>query len=756
MATVQATQVTYELHSLGWKGFQNLCSTLVSEIWGQTIQTFLDSRDGGRDGAFNGEWEKNNLESYSGTFTAQCKFTAKSDAVIKMGGLKEELSKAERLAKKGLSDNYFLFTNAKLTGENDEIIRSKFESIPEINKCSIYGKERICEIIHESRRLRMLVPRIYGLGDLSQILDERAYGQAREVLSSLGSDLNKFIITDAFRKSANALVKHGFVLLLGEPMSGKSTIAAALSLGALDEWGCSTIKVRDADDFVKHFNPHEKQLFWVDDAFGPTQFDWSSTTSWNKAFPHVNAAIHAGAKVIFTSRDYIYTTAKRYLKESALPLIKESQVVINVENLTKDEREQILYNHIKLGNQDKSYKKKIKPFLPDVVLHNKFSPEITRRLGNQFFTRVLTVSKSGLKDFIENPLDMLCEIINTMDDTNRSALALIFIRGGALPSPLDITNDEEQAIRRLGGSVGDAIKGLEALNGSLLLRSIVDGNYFWHFKHPTIRDAFAAIVASSHDLMDIYLMGAPLDKLFSEITCGEVEIQGVKVIVPVSEYEIVIGKMKAFDTTHRSKKSSLYSFLSYRCDKTFLSHFLNQFPSFISNLSVSAYIYASSDVDVLARLHEFNLLLEDDRVRAVNSIRELAIEIPDSGFLAENVKGLMSDNELSSILQVVQDDLLPNLDDVIDTWQDDYQGQDEPDVYFYELRSALDNYRHEFEENITSCKQIDDAIERIGQEIIDIYSEYSPDYDDEGYWNNSDSTSSKHRESRSIFDDVDA
>ena len=53
-------------------------------------------------------------------------------------------------------------------------------------------------------------------------------------------------------------------------MSGKSTIAAALSLGALDEWGCSTIKVRDADDFVKHFNPHEKQLFWIDDAFGPT------------------------------------------------------------------------------------------------------------------------------------------------------------------------------------------------------------------------------------------------------------------------------------------------------------------------------------------------------------------------------------------------------------------------------------------------------------------------------------------------------
>ncbi len=38
----------------------------------------------------------------------------------------------------------------------------------------------------------MLVPRVYGLGDLSQILDERAYSQAREILSALGDDLGKF------------------------------------------------------------------------------------------------------------------------------------------------------------------------------------------------------------------------------------------------------------------------------------------------------------------------------------------------------------------------------------------------------------------------------------------------------------------------------------------------------------------------------------------------------------------------------------
>ena len=109
----------------------------------------------------------------------------------------------------------------------------------------------------------MLVPRVYGLGDLSQILDERAHSQAKEILSALGDDLAKFVITEAYQRSAKALVEHGFVLLLGEPACGKSTIAAAVAVGALDEWGCSTFKVRDADDFVPSVLTYTLIQMWM-------------------------------------------------------------------------------------------------------------------------------------------------------------------------------------------------------------------------------------------------------------------------------------------------------------------------------------------------------------------------------------------------------------------------------------------------------------------------------------------------------------
>lgn len=754
LSKVQGGEVTYELHSLGWKAFQNLCVTVMGEVWGQVVQGFFDSHDGGRDGAFHGTWSPVTGESFQGAFTAQCKFTAKVDKSLQFSDLKDDFKKAKRLATKGLADNYILFTNARLTGSTEEEIRQEFEAIPGVKRFAAYGCERISQIIQESPRLRMLVPRVYGLGDLGQILDGRAYDQAQEILSALGDDLAKFIITDAYKQSAKALVEHGFVLLLGEPACGKSTIAAALAVGALDEWGCSTVKVRDADEFVKHFNPHETQLFWVDDAFGPTQIDWASALAWSKAFPHINAAIHRGAKVIFTSRDYIYRAAKRHLKESALPVMKESQVVINVENLTKDERELILYNHIRLGAQPRTFKTKLKPFLPDVAAHDRFSPEIARRLGNPLFTKGLIVSKHGLDNFVANPLGLLCEIINTLDNASRSALALVFMRGGMLPSPVQMSNDEDQAITRLGGSTADVLNALKSLDGSLLRNSLQSGEYAWCFKHPTIRDAFAAVVAEDRDLMDIYLAGAPLDKLFEEISCGNAGVEGAKVIVPQDRYDGVMARLELFDTKKWYNKHALHRFLSYRCDREFLQCYIALNPEFISNLSIGAYLYAVSDVDVLVRLHEFGLLPESERLRAVATIRGLAIDVPDSGFLRDKIRNLMTHEELIQLLEHVQTMLLPNLESHIDQWRDNYNGDDDPEIYFDELKSALRDYGNEFEENEHASERIDKALADIDQVIEELRSEFPEKQDEEGFFGRH--TPEEAQDSaRSIFDDVD-
>src|SRR5258708_7669652 len=96
--TAQAGNVSFELHTLGWEGFQNLCGHVVREILGQTVTIFSPSNDAGQDGAFQGVWQRTKKEVFSGRFVIQCKFTSRRDEHLSLGDLKEEMVKAEKLA----------------------------------------------------------------------------------------------------------------------------------------------------------------------------------------------------------------------------------------------------------------------------------------------------------------------------------------------------------------------------------------------------------------------------------------------------------------------------------------------------------------------------------------------------------------------------------------------------------------------------------------------------------------------------------
>ena len=310
---VQSANVSFELHTLGWEAFQNLCGVVLREVLGQTVTVFSPTRDVGQDGAFQGNWRQRNKETYTGRFVLQCKFSSNRDASFALSDLGDELKKVRTLAAKGLCETYLVITNAKLSGEADTKIRKAFTAVPGIKFFDAFGREWITQQIRQSRRLRAFVPRIYGLGDLSQIIDERVYRQTDEILQSWKDNLAKFVPTDAHHRSVRALLDHGFVLLLGEPMAGKSTIAAALALAAADQWKCVPIFATAPDELKLHWNPDEPhQFFWVDDAFGQIQFEPALAAGWNRVFPHMVSAIRNGARVLFTSRTYVYRAAVKH------------------------------------------------------------------------------------------------------------------------------------------------------------------------------------------------------------------------------------------------------------------------------------------------------------------------------------------------------------------------------------------------------------------------------------------------------------
>ena len=198
----------------------------------------------------------------------------------------------------------------------------------------------------------------------------------------------------------------------------------------------------------------------MDDVFGQRQYQRERALEWNHALPHLSAALRRGARAIFTSRGYIHQAAVEDLKESIFPLLKESRVVIEVEELTQREREQVLYNHLRLGNQPRQFRRAVKEFLPDVAAHENFLPETARRLGNPFFTKNVRLNVDSILQFVADPEEYLREVIEGLGDANRAALGLAFMRGGRLRAGLDLTSDENRALQLMNSTIGVVAKSL--------------------------------------------------------------------------------------------------------------------------------------------------------------------------------------------------------------------------------------------------------------------------------------------------------
>ncbi|EKM3681627.1 hypothetical protein PUS40_004390 [Vibrio alginolyticus] len=752
----------FNLHTLGWHSFQQLCLSILREVLGQTVQSFLDTNDGGRDGAFSGTWSQQNGELLSGRFVIQCKFTARAAHSLTPSDLEDEFSKAERLVSMNECDIYILMTNAGVSGATELKIKKRSKEAG-IKDFLIFGSTWLEDQIRDSKHLRMMVPRVYGLGDLSQILDDRAYAQAKAVLETMKEDLAKVVLTESYRKAAKALDTHRFVLLVGEPASGKTTIASLLAMSSADQWAASVVKLITPQSVVERWNPNEKsQLFWIDDAFGVTQYESSLASGWNHILNEVRTILRQGNRIVMTSRDYIYNSARQDLKEGAFPLFQESQVVIDVHSLTSDERRQILYNHLKLGRQPKEFRAAVKIHLESVADHDRFIPETARRLADPFFTQNLTLSDLSLERFVDQREQFLLDTCNELDADCKAALALIYMSNGQLESPVTLTDTEDDTLRRLGSDLGGCTAALEALRDSLVVHVNSDGKSFWTFKHPTIGDAYSVMLRGSPELLGIYVRGSDTQKLMRQITCGDVGIEKA-IVLPSSMFGSLVDRLVTYKTSSAYKtewmsgwwaRRELLVFLVGRCNKQFLESYLSADPKLIDHITTpTPNLDFSVEVDLAIRLFKLGLLPESARKTLVTTVSKYAQNGEDARVLGDpELRSLLNDKEQKRLREAIRTELLPRIEEVRCLHQEEHAPEEDPEWHmdrFTRLLSCIvDEYPHSLRiRNIVEKQRM----------LVKEWVDENPQEEDSSTSRDIivDEPNVSYTSSRSIFDDVD-
>ena len=67
-----------------------------------------------------------------------------------------------------------------------------------------------------------------------------------------------------------------------------------------------------------------------------------------------------------------------------------------------------------------------------------------------------------MSEFVEKPVELLQEVIRTMDAGCRSAIALVFMHGGMLASPVMLSAEEDRALALMGTAPAEVRRGLWA------------------------------------------------------------------------------------------------------------------------------------------------------------------------------------------------------------------------------------------------------------------------------------------------------
>jgi hypothetical protein len=221
-------------------------------------------------------------------------------------------------------------------------------------------------------------------------------------------------------------------------------------------------------------------------------------------------------------------------------------VIVDVEDISLQERRQILYNHIAYGDQPAEVRRELKPFLDHAAAVEPFRPEMARRLELRSFTAGLAITLSGIEKFMAHPRQLLRDVYTGFGADEQAALTLVYAaaRDGHLQSPLKLDEAQRDIIARAGSTPAGTARALQSLTGSFLqatgqqsarpesafpalpgepgYRSLTGGrpvNSGWAFRHPTLSEGFASWLSAQPHLLAVVLAGLADHTLLTSVDC---------------------------------------------------------------------------------------------------------------------------------------------------------------------------------------------------------------------------------------------
>ena len=275
-------------------------------------------------------------------------------------------------------------------------------------------------------------------------------------------------------------------------------------------------------------------------------------------------------------------------------------------------------------------------------------------------------------------------------------------------------------------------------------------------------DAYAAVLAENPEYLAVFVAGSDPNKLVAQITCGDAGIERAT-IVPRSLFSEVMGKLDELDEvaqchpddlTRDTATRGLLAFLARRCSDEFLQLYLDRHPDLLDHVSEPGMsLNYVPEVPLVLRLHVFDLLPEANRKQFLDTVSRYLLNAWDAGALSnQKISNLYRQDEFDELIQSVRDEVLPDLDDIRDREESDWDEGVPPDDWMRQLKDFCNALGDYFQDEQDIVDLIDDQLSSIESWIRE-HADY--EYEGEERLIGRVELPVAPTGDRSIFDDID-
>lgn len=583
----------YNFDNLSSNEFENLTRDLLQEEFGIRLESFKSGRDQGIDLRY--------APSKDNSLIIQCKHYVGSGVKRLLSDLeKSESSKVKKLSPK----RYIVVTSVGLSPLNKEKIANLFPACTSTE--DIYGKDDLNNLLAlypnvERNHYKLWLSSVHVL---ESILKNAVISRTHSNLKHIYDKAKFYVQNVSFTVAKEILDKNNYCIIAGIPGIGKTTLAEALFIDHIRQ-GYEPVRVYGSiGEAFEMFKQDVKQVFYFDDFLGATSFDENSLERNEDKqlldFLHSIYNSDGAKKLILTSRDYILKQAKQSFESINSTDIKPNLCIIDLQNYTRWNRAQILYNHLyfsDLSRQNITDLLKDRQYLR-IIDHPYYSP------------RVIDLMTQTSNQWAETEDDFAVAFRNALDNPEKiwkyafnrhislSARYILWVMV-SLPDRVRM-EDLELAFRPFQQSMADYFNhsidemdfhdGLEEIEGTFIDIELLIGKVrIIRFHNPSIRD-FLEDHLSEYEVVTRFLASSA--QFFSQLRWlwgkYEIRIQRSKQLRQIRpRYRAYLLKysddfLNGLSRTLYSEDNLHYRRKTYRlADRVFL---LREVSSLLSNL----------------------------------------------------------------------------------------------------------------------------------------------------------------------------